>query len=193
MRSFRLLWMILAVILGTCGVVAAGAQSPGMQVAADPSGRFTISFPSGWKVVTRENSLPAIIGVSPDAPGGFHANVNVVVETLPTELSAKAYADLSEPALRAMFHDFTIIDQGPARIAGRGAYYRYFTWQPNRGGVLYQVQAYFTVGAKGFVLTGTTLNDDTRIRRDFILISQIFETFRPASSRAPASSRRLSL
>ncbi|HKV44437.1 MAG TPA: DcrB-related protein [bacterium] len=180
--------MILAVILWAGGVVAAGAQPPGMQVAADPKGRFTISFPPGWKVLKPENNLPAVIGVAPDAPGGFHTNVNVVVENLPREFSAKGFADLSEPALRTMFHAFTIVDQGPAKIAGRGAYYRYFTWEPNRGGVLYQVQAYFAVGAKGFVLTGTTLNDDTRIHRDFTMISRIFETFRPASSRAPATS-----
>lgn len=186
MPVLRSLSAVLIIILWTGAVSPTGAQSPRMRSVADPGGRFTISFPSAWRVVTPESGLPAVAGLAPDAPGGFHVNVNVIVENLSTAVSPKGYAALSEPAMRAMFHEFTVIDQGAAKVARRSAYYRYFTWKPNVGDVLYQVQAYFTIGRRGFVLTGTTVNDPDRIRQDFTVISQIFETFKPASSRSPA-------
>lgn len=127
--------------------------------------------------------MPAVIGVSPTVSGDFRPSVNVVVEDLPRAMSASTYADLNERTLSAVFRDFKILQQGPTTIGNQEAYYRYFTWLPNSGRVLYQVQIYLTVGELGFVVTGTTVNDPEYIRRDMPAISQIIATFRPTSSR----------
>jgi hypothetical protein len=155
------------------------ARSTIMQRASDLKERFMISFPVEWQVVKAKSGMPAVAGVGPALRGQFHSNVNVVVEDLPEALSVTSYARAAKPLMRSMFHEFTVLREGPARIAHRDGYYRYYTWRPNTGGVLYQVQAYFTIGRLGYVLTGTTLNNPTRIGRDVPVIGQIFETFTP--------------
>ncbi len=82
--------------------------------------------------------------------------------------------------MAAAFPEFVVLQEGAARIAQRDSYYRYYTWRSNSGWPLYQVQAYFTVGRQGFVLTGTTGNDPRRIQKDAPVISRIFETFTPS-------------
>jgi hypothetical protein len=64
-------------------------------------------------------------------------------------------------------------------IAGQAAYYRYYTWRTNTGDVFYQVQVYVTAGRRGFVITGSTLNEPESMRRDVPIIVQIIGTFRP--------------
>jgi hypothetical protein len=88
------------------------------------------------------------------------------------------YAARAEPLAAAAFHGYTVVQQGSATIAGRPAYYRYFTWEPNNSAPLYQLQAYFTSGRSGFVVTGSTLNDIESIHRDMPLIVRILDTFR---------------
>jgi len=183
MRKVPLTRSVLAAVLCVAACVPAGAQSRMVQ-AADPQGRFTIGFPADWEVGSPASGMPAIMARAPHTGDAFRANVNVVVETLPEPMDPASYAAAGLRLLRSVFHGFTIVDQGSATIAGRQAFYRYYTWEPNNGNVVYQVQAYFTVGLEGFVVTGSTINDQSHIRRDVPVIAQIFETFRP-STKAP--------
>jgi hypothetical protein len=155
------------------------ARSAIMQRTSDLKERFKISFPVEWQVIKARNGMPAIAGVGPAPQGRFHSNVNVVVEDLPDAMPVTSYARTAKPLMASKFHGFTVLKEGPARIAHREGYYRYYTWRPNPGGSLYQVQAYCTIGHVGYVLTGTTLNNPTRIRQDVPVIGQIFETFTP--------------
>lgn len=184
MRRCRLLSLVLAALVWAAPVSHATAQSPQTQTVTDRKGRFAIDFPGSWEVATRESGMPAVIGVAPGISGDFRASVNVVVEDLPRTMSAGTYADLNERTLSAVFRDFKILQQGPTTIGNLEAYYRYFTWLPNTGRVLYQVQIYLTVGELGFVVTGTTMNDPESIRRDMPAITQIIATFRPTSTLA---------
>ncbi len=179
MRMARLASLLVAAALFGALLLPGVARSAGMQYVADLKGRFRIGFPAEWQVVTAPGDTPAVSGVDAQTDRRFRANVNIVVEPLSQPISPAEYARMSKPLMAAMFHEFTILQEGPARIARREAYYRYYTWRSNSGSALYQVQAYFTVGRQGFVLTGTTLNEPSRIRRDVPIISQIFETFTP--------------
>lgn len=181
MRGFRPISLILVLTLFTVALASGAAPPAGLQRAADLHGRFTIGFPADWQVVKLKTGMPALTAVRPGRTGQFHLNVNVVVEELQDPVSATAYARAARPLMAATFHEFYVIQEGPARIAHRDAYYRYYTWRPNTGGELYQVQAYFTTGRLGFVLTGTTVNDPERVRRDVPVIGEIFETFKPAT------------
>jgi hypothetical protein len=158
------------------------AQAPQTQTIADRHGRFTIDFPVNWEVSARESGMPSVIGVAPGVVGDFRPSVNVVVEDLPRAMSASTYADLNERTLAEVFRAFKVLEQGPTTIGGQEAFYRYFTWIPNSGRALYQVQVYLTVGEVAFVITGTTENDPGSISRDMPAISQIIATFRSTTS-----------
>jgi hypothetical protein len=179
MRVVRLpLLFVVAVLVGAL-LPLGTARSAGMQYVADGKGRFRIGFPSGWSVSVPSGDTPAVQGV--DAQSNRpHLNVNVVIESLPQPVSPAEYARMSKPLMASTFHDFRVLQEGSARIARRDAYYRYYTWRSNAGSPLYQVQAYFTAGRQGYVLTGTTANNPSRVRRDVPVISQIFETFAPS-------------
>jgi hypothetical protein len=180
MRHARIVSRFVVVTLFFAAAFAPEVVSSAiMQAASDPNGRFKISFPADWQVVKTKSGSSTVIGFRPAAPRQFRANVNVVVEEIPESISAATYAQLAKPKMDAVFNDFTVLKEGPATIARRQAYYRYYTWRPKDQGELYQVQAYFTVGRRAYVLTGTTMNNSDRVRRDIPIMSQIFETFAP--------------
>ena len=158
MRVVRLpLLVVVAALLGAL-LPHGAARSAGMQYVMDGKGRFRIGFPVGWRVSVPSGDTPAVLGVDAlsDRP---YLNVNVVIESLPQPLSAAGYAQMSKPLMAATFHEFRVLQEGSARIARHDAYYRYYTWRSNAGSPLYQVQAYFTAGRRGYILTGTTANN----------------------------------
>lgn len=181
MRILRGLSLVLVALVSTAAIGAMGARPAGLQLAADPNGRFTIRFPSDWQVVKTKSGPSTVVGLGPAPPGEFQTNVNVVVEDLAAPVSPATYARLAGQKMATAFQDFTVLSEGSATIAHRQAYYRYYTWRRSTGGVLYQVQTYFTLGRRAFVLTGTTINNVDRIRRDVPVIGQIFETFSPTT------------
>jgi hypothetical protein len=193
MRYHRVLGLIVAALLSEAlaGVATAQPAQPAeMRPVQDPGGRFSISFPGDWRVEKSPDGKPSVIGIAPSKPSDFHVNVNVVVETLPSALTPQSYAQASGRQLALIFHDYTVIQEGPMQVGGRSAYYRYYTWVTNSGISVYQVQVYFTVGLTGFVVTGSTINDPDRIRTDLPVIARVIETFRLSGDvTAGASSR----
>ena len=179
MRSGRSLWCTLLVLLWAAASLPAGAQTSAPQSVADPKGRFTIDFPADWRILTPQSGMVAVMGIAPPQGNPHRASVNVVVEDLPRDMPAYAYAEISERMLKTIFQDYTVVQQGPMAIAGQAAYYRYYTWRTNKGEVFYQVQVYVTAGRRGFVITGSTLNEPESTRRDVPIIVQIIGTFRP--------------
>ena len=179
MRSGRSLWCTLLVLVWAAASLPAGAQPSAPQSVADPKGRFTIDFPADWRILTPQSGMVAVMGIAPPQGNLHRASVNVVVEDLPRDMPAYAYAEISERMLKTIFQDYTVVQQGPMAIAGQAAYYRYYTWRTNKGEVFYQVQVYVTAGRRGFVITGSTLNEPESTRRDVPIIVQIIGTFRP--------------
>ena len=147
---------------------------------SDPKGRFTMNFPAGWEVTTKPQGMIALLGAGP-ANAGTRPTVNVVVEELPSPMSPQAYAAAAERLAKAVFHNYTVIQESTAAIRGRPVYYRYFTWETNAGVSLYQMQVFITDGPTGFVVTGSTINDRDRIFQDMPLVTQIIESFRVVS------------
>lgn len=176
-----MLGLIVAALLSealTGAATAQPAQPAEMRPVQDPGGRFSISFPGDWRVEKSPDGKPSVIGIAPNTQGAFHVNVNVVVETLPSALSPQAYAEASGRQLDLIFHEYTVIQEGPMQIGGHSAFYRYYTWVTNSGLAVYQVQVYLTVGLTGFVLTGSTINDPDRVRTDLPVIARVIESFR---------------
>ena len=175
----RLWGLATAVLIYAALLPPAGAGPAEMQRVADPKGRFTISFPSDWRVVRSAEAMPAVLGAAPARAGEVPASVNVVVEDLPKALSAQAYAQAAGRLLRDTVQGFAPIQEGATTVAGRPAYYRYYTWRANTGGAYYQLQLYVTVQKRGFVVTGSTLYDGQRMRKDVPTLTLILQSFHP--------------
>jgi len=180
-RSIQTTIYILVALLCATSMGPAWATAPLVQSIIDPNGRFTMSFPADWKVVTRSEGMVAALGVGPIEPER-RAAISVVVEMLPSPMSPAVYAANAQRLALVTFHHYTVIQEGEATVAGRPAYYRYFTWEPNVGPTVYQIQIYFTLGQTGFVVTGSTVNDPERIRDDVPVLVQIINTFRVTAS-----------
>jgi hypothetical protein len=170
--------LVVVVCLVAAGIGTGRAQSPLAQIVTDPHGRFAMAFPSSWQIATKPEGMVALLAAGPVEGAGHGPRVNVVVEPLPEPMAPAAYAVQAERLVAVAFHAYTVVQQGDATIAGRPAYYRYFTWEPNNLPPLYQLQVYFTSARLGFVLTGSTTNDPDSVRRDMPLIVQILSTFR---------------
>ncbi len=176
----RVRWVLVVVaclVTAGTGTGIGWAQSAMAQIVTDPHGRFAMAFPSSWQIATKPEGMVALLAAGP-AEGGHGPRVNVVVEPLPGPMAPATYAAHAEQLVAVAFRGYTVIQQGDATIAGRPAYYRYFTWEPNNLPPLYQLQVYFTSAQLGFVLTGSTTNDPDSVRRDMPLIVQILSTFR---------------
>jgi len=95
-----------------------------MRPVSDLGGRFTISFPAEWEVQTREGDKPAMIGVAPANGAAVRTNINVVIDALQSPVSPEELAQVAEPTMRAIFHEFTVVQEGRMQIGGLPAYYR---------------------------------------------------------------------
>ena len=168
-----------SMLVCAAALLPGSAQPAEMQHVADPKGRFTINFPSDWRVVRSAEGMPAVLGAAPARAGEVPASVNVVVEDLPKALTAQGFAQAAGRLLRDTIQGFRPIQEGTTSIAGRPAYYRYYAWRANTGSAYYQLQLYVTVQKRGFVVTGSTLYDAQRIRRDVPIIALILKSFRP--------------
>jgi hypothetical protein len=73
----------------------AGAQPSAPQSVADPKGRFTIDFPADWRILTPQTGMVAVMGIAPPQGNPHRASVNVIVEDLPRDMSAQAYAEIA--------------------------------------------------------------------------------------------------
>jgi hypothetical protein len=186
----RLLRVILGAMLWAALATAAGAQPADLRPILDPGGRFSISFPADWEIRTSPSGRPAVVGTAPAQDDGVRTSVNVVVDTLSAPSLPEDLAQAAEPMQRTIFREYTIVQEGPATIGGRPAYYRYYTWRTNTGVSLYQVQVYFAVGRNAFVVTGSTLNDAERIQTDLPVIARIIETFKPIQPSSDTSPDR---
>ena len=158
-------------------VAAVYAQVPLPVSVADSQGRFAMNFPADWEVTTKRQGMVALLGAGP-ATAGHRPTVNVVVESLPNPMSPAAYAVAAERLAKAVFHNYTVIQEAAATVRGQPVYYRYFTWETNTGVGLYQMQVFFTAGQTGYVVTGSTINDRDRILSEMPLVTQIIQSFR---------------
>jgi hypothetical protein len=171
-------WRIAVILFAAaCGLLTLRVgRAAAFRALADAAGRFTIEVPADWEVMSTADSTPAVVARDVEADV-FHTNVNVVVMKRTKGSGPEEYAD-SGGGLRKILKGYTLIQEGPATVAGRPAYYRYYTWQMNEGPDVYQVQVYFTSASYAFVVTGTTKNDPDHVRRDLPLLARIIESFR---------------
>ena len=198
MRSLRLWTACCAVVLLVGSVVPADAQT-GFRSVSDAKGLFSISLPADWQVANNEVTDAVFDGVR-RSPLASHvlstlaahsvgdldtlAILAVIALDLPHHVPASEFAGIARSAFPP---EWTITQDGRATIAGRDAYYVYYTMKEHGMG-LYMVMSYFPIGRAGFLVVGGTLNEPAAIQRNFATISRMLETFRtsPALGAAPS-------
>lgn len=188
--------LIVAVVLSAGTLVPARAHSTSFVPVPDPHGMFTISFPADWKVgsvdmngrvprgqgsMLDQPQIATIVGEARDHAGDYPARIVVMAKKLDKPLSSGAvqrefYMTLDEGETA------TVLQEGPARVGGNEAHYRYQTIHETEGIDVYSVTVYITSGRLGFLLWGTVKQD--RTGTELPLILRIMETFRPARTTA---------
>lgn len=145
--------------------------SEGKQTQLDPNKKpeFDISFPDSWKI---EKGLMGteVSAISPikDEQRNFHANLNVVTETVPTKMDLDTYFEASKRGLTTMLKGATLINEGDFNMNGSKA--KYVTITHTHMGYPLKAKAYITLhgGKYAFVVTGTsTVEGFDKFESDF--------------------------
>ena len=149
------------------------AEAQGFVPYTNPAGGYMIMYPGNWE--PREISV-GFITLSPlDRPRDpFRENVNVVFENLPIPMTGQSYAIASLQSMGTQLQGFTILEQGPAVVAGMPGYYivyQHFMQQPLTVIAFFQVR-----GTRGYVVTCTASPPDFMRYRP--MFTQIAGTFR---------------
>ncbi len=184
--------VICCAVLVAIAIVPASAQ-PGMRTVADPTGRYTISFPTSWEVVSLnatplageivtqlgKNLFSMLFAIDPGASSDAHTVLMVMGMPLETVISPRTFGMITSESISGKAEGYAVVKEGTATIAKRPAFYRYFTMLDKHGEDMYSVMVYFTVGKTGYMIIGATRNQPETVRKSFGDISRILETFRP--------------
>ena len=202
-RWRQVLGTLCVVLLGAGSIGRASADAP-LRAVEDTKGLFTISVPPDWMVGSSPFSEGFLGGLRKGKLSDYLLSamaVNGPDDTGRTPFLALAALDLPAPVSPEAFgrraapnlpNGFTLTQEGQAKIAGREAYFMYFTADFGSGSPsFYGVLAFFTVGKTGFAVGGATINDQEHIQKDFTAISKVLETFRPSPKLGGPSPRPL--
>jgi hypothetical protein len=173
--------------------IPAGAAS-GMRPVTDPTGRYTISFPSSWEVVSMnatpvagqivsqlgKNFMSMLMAIDPGRSSDTPTLLMVMGVPLETAISPRTFGMITGESMDNKIDKYSLVKEGTATIAKHPAFYRYFTMQ-EKGEELYAVMVYFTVDKTGYMIIGLTPNQPETVQKSFADISRILETFRPTS------------
>ena len=183
-------------LMAVTGFVSLAAfLSPGMGLGqapeelhpvSDSRGRFTISVPSGWRVVQSGRDLPALSAFSPDSPETPPDSIEVYLRDMSAPLSPEECARQVALAMRMSIGHWTTLSEGPDTLSGLAAYSRTYVWHNKTGAERRSIQTCVPVGRRIFVIIGTTMNSDDSVAQNFPELTRIMGTFQPGSA-APAA------
>ena len=181
-----------------CALLLAASATPapaaaGMHTVTDPSGRYTINFPTSWEVVSMNatplagqivsqlgsNLFSMLMAIDPGESSTSPTVLMVMGMPLETAISPRTFGMVTSESMGEKLDGYLLVKEGTATIAKRPAFYRYFTMMDKHGENMYSLIVYFTVGKTGYMIFGATRNQPETVRKAFGDISQILETFRP--------------
>jgi hypothetical protein len=109
--------------------------------------RLVLPLPEGW------HAKESITLLAPDGQG----NVIASSEPLDPSMDARHYADVQGELLHSDFNEYREHAFEPALVfGGRPGYVRVFSWKPENGDRITQIQAYYAANSRGYTLTATT-------------------------------------
>ncbi|HET9001087.1 MAG TPA: hypothetical protein VFP86_15715 [bacterium] len=189
--------MRLRLASSLCGVLLLAASVPAsaeptLRSVTDPNGRYSISFPTSWEIVSMnatplageivsqmgKNLFSMLMAIDPGASRDAPTVLMVMGMPLERALSPRTFGMITGESMGEKLEGYALVKEGTATIAKRPAFYRYFTMAKQQH-ELYSVMVYFTVDKTGYMIFGATPNQPETVRKSFGDISQILESFRP--------------
>jgi len=181
MRSASFRWTTVVLVCALAAAAAGrpvSAQQPAMQRYYDPKGRFSLEYPTAWKLTVHITDIGTVYsGVS---PAGY---VDVSIGEGATYASAQEFAKSIEAKYREAHPTYHSLQEGRTTIVGQEAYYIYYTVS-DKNLETYEIRVYVrSVPPQGpqrvYWLSGGTLNRPEQVRDNFPLILRIIQSFRP--------------
>jgi hypothetical protein len=172
----------VAVAVFLCPGMGLGQAPEELHPVSDGRGRFAISVPSEWRVVQSKGDLPALSAFSSDSPETPPDSVEVYLRDMSAPLSPKECARQMAFAMRMSIGRWTTLSEGPDTLAGLPAYSRTYVWHTKAGVERRSIQICVPVGARIFVIIGTTMNSEDSVAQNFSEVTRIIETFQPGSA-----------
>ncbi|MBS2038051.1 DcrB-related protein [bacterium] len=152
--------VLIASLLLTAGLFGSGCSRPAVAPSSTPTGQtsqadkpFVLPAPSGWKASDKLGSGVAQLYMGPDQ-GGFQANINVMVQTLPGNMDLKSYTDVTLKQMEAA--KAKIVSEQDVTVSGVPAHQVVWTATMN-GRNLQFLSQYALKDGKAILFTGTSL------------------------------------
>lgn len=156
----------------TGGATATATTSPSAPAAAeryeDPRYGFTVDVPEGW-LIAEDVPRAAVVALYPlaGAADAFAENVNVVVEELPTDLTASGYMDVAWGKLEPQLAQVELIGREELVVGGLpAASIEYRARFPQASTRMHLLQVAVLDGRTVFVVTYTGTEEFDRYRPD---------------------------
>ncbi|MGH2398854.1 MAG: DcrB-related protein [bacterium] len=175
----RRIWQALvaaAVVLTLAGAAAAQAT---WETFTHPQHGFSLKYPSDWEADGGKDPL-VFLAVGPLASGmsSFRINVNVVMESVPADITVERYEASSESQMGLLFQGYRRLRTDRTTVGNVPALLRYYTWRRNDGLELYQMQLNVVSRGRAYIVTGTTSTQSSQLEREAELLVRILQTFR---------------
>lgn len=145
----------LAAAASSEGAIGSAALPELSERHVDDRYGYELAFPRGW-TASEGAAMPALFVASArESPSdAFVENVNVVVEALPTTLSAEDYADGSAPLLQTDLSEYRELSRTTVELAGQPAV-RLEYQHTYQGHPLWVVSYMLVAGPRAYVITAT--------------------------------------
>lgn len=136
----------------------------GMRIKID---NYEITVPSGW-MAQRTDSTTIFMLYSPiEENDDFQENANLAVEKLPTKYTVKKYLEAGREALKILYGDFKLIEEGK----------NYHIISGNINGILVtQIQFVEMKGNEAYILTFTS--NPNNFNRYLEIFKTIYKSFK---------------
>jgi hypothetical protein len=120
--------------------------------------KFSITFPSGWKVDESGMMGSIVIFVEPVLNKNFAPNINIFSEE--TKMPAEEYVKSAQKNGERIFSEYKVIGSKEAQIGGIKSPVLDFSYRQGNIGVLRMKAAHVAAGGRMFVITCSALAED---------------------------------
>lgn len=155
---------MLVIVLVTSILSGCGASAPSVSLNTYDGGTFNIDINPEWKIITESDfysEIPketVVAFTTPEAYDGFFINVNVIKETLPTEVSVNDYAQANINLAAQNLTDYEKVQEAQVDAGGRPGVVHIFQARLNPSEKLIRfIQLYTLSGKTAYITTGGML------------------------------------
>lgn len=155
--------MTVVVGLGGCSSESAGDSPRSFRLTQVPSGWCTSEATLSGDPTERKRSVTLLDTTRPESPA------NVIASSEPLGAphdETRTYAKNQGQLLDKEFGSYEQLESGASKAYDGDGFERVFTWTPDDGRPVWQMQAYYAKDRVGYTVTATTAEDENDRVRD---------------------------